>query len=152
MTPKDLIASADKLLDRTPSNADVRRAVSTAYYAIFHHISWKLFEAVALPFGSTSPTGGWVKVYRSPDHVLFLKRCNDVHASWGFPRALTAYADIFVKSYKSRIEADYDPSAVVSLNDASTVVKSIERAIAHFDGTPLEQQRAFVLFLTVRPR
>ena len=51
-----------------------------------------------------------------------------------------------------RIEADYDPARSFTAADAQSLIKSAEDAISAFDAEPVEAQRAFVLFVGLRPK
>ena len=67
MTPRDLIATARGLAEgdpRRPSQANLRRAVSTAYYAMFHCLAG---TAADLLIGG-SRSEAWHQVYRALEH------------------------------------------------------------------------------------
>jgi hypothetical protein len=151
MTPQDFIASARKLLAGQPSDVDIRRAVSAAYYGMFHQMSGAVFSQASSHRGGATLAGGWVKVYRSADHRALSSRCNDAKdAVWAFSQPIVSYAEALVRTYKARIDADYDPSVSLVLSDAALIVDLAELAIAEFDAVPDQERRAFVLFVSLR--
>ena len=96
------LATARKLLEGEPAEIDIRRAVSTAYYALFHHICFHFGGIVMQPKTGTYQRAQ-LQAYRYMEHAL-------------------------------------------------TLIASAEDAIAAFDAGPIEAQRAFVLFLGLRPK
>ncbi|MBE9014555.1 hypothetical protein IQ250_30650, partial [Pseudanabaenaceae cyanobacterium LEGE 13415] len=71
---------AGKLLDQQTSEqvtkAQMRRAASSLYYALFHSLSFHFANALVGP----NPTGGlakaWVEVYRGMEHKNCVAACN----------------------------------------------------------------------------
>lgn len=146
MSPEDFITSARKLLSGQPSPVDIRRAVSTAYYGIFHHVSQWIFNGVA-------PTGAWLSIYRALDHRTLFERCQKAQdPQWNFSRDILTYANKLVDCQKERVAADYDPAATIGFNDATAMVGSIERAIQLFNAAPNHEQRQFIMFIFITPR
>jgi hypothetical protein len=146
MKPEAFIASARKLLSGQPSPVDLRRAVSTSYYGIFHHVSQWIFAGI--------PTNGsWLSVYRGLEHKKLIVKCGEAqHANWGFSRDILTYANAVISSQKERIAADYDPTVSISANDALHLVDTVEQAIMLFDAAPSLEQRKFVMFIFIVPR
>ena len=73
MTPHDLMQAARAMMER-PTQALLRRAVSTVYYAMFHALA---ANAADLLMG-TSRGPAWHRVYRSLDHGRARKACQQV--------------------------------------------------------------------------
>lgn len=148
--PGELIASSRKLLDGKPSEADMRRAVSAAYCALFHHRSMH-FSAILIRPAPTAFTRAWLPVYRYPDHGPAKQRCMET-AKHGFPVAFVRYALIFADLQQRRIDADYNPVLAVTQQDAEAAISTSEQTMALFDAERPDHQRAFVLFLCLRPK
>ena len=70
----------------------------------------------------------------------------------GRVRPIGTCSNAFVSLQLRRAEADYDPSSQFTAEDALTLIASAGDAIAAFDAGPIEAQRAFVLFLGLRPK
>ncbi len=74
MNSRDLIETARGLTElspRCPSQANLRRAVSTAYYAVFHCLA----DAAANLFVGRSRGSAWPRVYRALEHGKAKSAC-----------------------------------------------------------------------------
>jgi hypothetical protein len=152
MNPREFLDTAKRLLSGAPTDVDVRRAVSTAYYAMFHCICGH-FSSIVVRSSSLTFTRAWKQSYRYPDHGPMRQRSVEARSgSLGFPKAITDFADTFAEMYLRRTNADYDPTALFAVVDARIWLATVEQAIADFDASPSEHQRAFVLFICLRPK
>ena len=126
------LARRDK---RRPRHASLRRAVSTAYYAVFHLLT----EEAAAQAGPATPAGLRVALRRCLDHGP-MKNAAQAFESGKFPEQfstlvatpvpaeLIAIAKAFGRLQQQRHRADYDllepfskAEAIESLADASKV-------------------------------
>jgi hypothetical protein len=156
----ELIASARRLLcadenGLPPARGDLRRAVSAAYYAIFHHASCNCSILIA---GNSAKhlTRAKSQIYRSLNHRDILDACRMAkEPAMGFPQAIRAYAGVFLNMYKSRCNADYDPSEAGDFFGPQVLnqLGEIAEAIRRFDATDEDDRRAFAILIAVkRPR
>jgi hypothetical protein len=145
-----LLDSARKLLEGNSSAADRKRAASTAYYAIFHH----LCEVVARMFlpdvGELSRAR--VQAYRSIDHGPAKAACNEAKAMKDVPRSVAEYADRFAYLQNIRHSADYDPLYDIPEEQAHALVQVCAAAISAFDATDEKHRRAFAVLVALRKR
>lgn len=147
-----LIGTARKLLEGVPSEADIRRSVSTAYYALFHHVC-QHFSAIVLQPATGNYHRARQQAYRYLDHGPAKQRCLEAaRKDRKFPAGIVAFAETFTDLQVHRNEADYDPSFSLTLADAHSLIGDAEAALAAFDAEPVEAQRAFVIFLGLRPK
>jgi len=117
--PWDLLEQAHDLVLRdlkNPKQATLRRAVSTAYYALFHLL---IDEAV----GKWAVQRQRSKLARNFKHQEMKKTCERVlleKAKGGanIPAELITVAQSFVKLQQNRETADYDNSKVWSVDEA----------------------------------
>lgn len=128
---QDLLSLARELVDRNPAGpvvADLRRGISTAYYALFHllvHEATGRLVAVA----ALRP-----RVARSFDHKIMKAVCQDYvklfsnPAGQVVPQGIRDIASAFVELQKARHEADYDTSATITQAEADTAVIRAEAA------------------------
>ena len=75
MNPRDLIQTARRLAESgaaQPTKADLRRAVSTAYYALFHCLT---AAAADLLTGARPDSPEWRQVYRALEHGKARSAC-----------------------------------------------------------------------------
>lgn len=130
--PHDLLDAAAGLLAAKPSTeAAARRAVSTAYYALFH----LLIEESCNCWGVS---GHRLRLGRQFEH----KRMRDASAEFSrkylqssdlVERTLGTIADTFVRAQQSRHKADYDLTSTISHVDAAWEVYSIELTFSDWE-------------------
>jgi uncharacterized protein (UPF0332 family) len=120
-----------------PRQADLRRAVSTAYYAAFH----ELCGAVADAFVPAHSTRAKTTFYQALGHGELRSRCEDL-AKKTLPKRLVElfgvqslpieavkFCRTFVELQELRHACDYDPEYVSSLDEAETAIRDAEEAI-----------------------
>ena len=150
-----MIVTARKLAHASPGKprqADLRRAISTAYYALFHHACIQ-FSAIVLRPGSGTYLRAWSQAYRYLDHGPARQRCIEAcRKERNFSAGIVVFAEAFIDLQQRRNAADYDPIPVFTVVDANALIVSAEAALAAFDVEPVEAQRAFVVFLALRPK
>lgn len=125
LTPGDLFGHATRLVAGLPDEADVRRAVSALYYAVFDTF---IGSAAALQPGSPLVQDA---TRRSIQHRDVRRVCESLTARpasrpLGFQRLLVepvdprlvGAAEVFVELQEARLKADYDLNANVSILDA----------------------------------
>ncbi len=153
MKGDDLLSTARRLARASPQKprqADLRRAVSTAYYALFHAIAHDAADLFAGAGGQRSEAA-WTHAYRSLDHGFAKGACQRVRGL-GFPSGLCACADAFVTLQVARHDADYDPALRLSRADALTHVALAEEAIAQLRAAERADRRAFAILLLLKRR
>jgi hypothetical protein len=111
----ELLTTALRLLhDQSGSPAlptDLRRAVSTAYYALFHFVASSCVELL-IPMGKRPLARAKQQAYRSIDHRDIKSACiRSKDPKYGAPQQSRQLADTFLDLNKHREHADYDPSA-----------------------------------------
>ena len=145
-----LLLTAKKLLSGEPSGEDTRRAVSTAYYAMFHHLCEKVCSLLVCGEGELNRAR--YQAYRSIDHGPTKSACLECREDKSFPQAVVEYAETFVALQQRRHDADYDPFEAFSAASAQALIGRSEHAIAAFDAVDEKHQRAFVILVALRKR
>src|ERR1044072_6844098 len=105
-----LIVVAQDLSKRTgrrPRQAFMRRAVSTAYYAMFHALA--RLCADELIGGKHSKTTAWSRVYRALDHKS-AKTVLQSKEAIALSPLVAAFGRAFATLQERRHQADYDPA------------------------------------------
>jgi hypothetical protein len=132
----DLLTLAGRLANPAPTEsqqASLRRAISTAYYALFHLL---VQEAVQTWNGSSTARLG---LERRFEHKTMKDVSNAiVRSSWrGWsipapvaPPELTTVAKAFVNLQEARQQADYDNSLTWASMDAQALISAAETAFA----------------------
>lgn len=164
LKPDDLFDQAERLLQPTaglPRQADVRRAISAAYYGVFHHV---LTAAADLHVqGNPKPSKRYTLLYRSIDHAALRRLCEEAkkqtpsakyrkYVEKGLGPNIQAFASAFLDLQEKRHEADYDPLARMKISDARVAIATARSAIQRFNKAPGWKQRAFLTLLLFPPR
>lgn len=140
----------------TPNDAEVRRSISTAYYALFHTV---LTAGADRLFGAHERGRvGYVIVYRSFEHTRLKRVCEDAARSTVSPTLqrqigrtaldsrLRDFANAFVLLQASRHAADYDPAIILNQDDALAAIDRAENAMTSFAAAP-DDERSDLLAL-----
>jgi uncharacterized protein (UPF0332 family) len=151
----DLIATAILLASGSqgkPVQAHLRRAVSTAYYALFHKLALCCADLLIGSSGAKRSKPAWNQVYRSLEHGLAKQACEDKKTMAQFPAEIQDFANMFVAMQIERHDADYDPdkrffkSAVIfSIAACSVTIDDLATA-------PIKDRRAFAVWVLFRKR
>jgi uncharacterized protein (UPF0332 family) len=164
--PDHLLEQADRLAARghagQPRQADLRRAVSTAYYAVFHAVAAAAADQyVGVTKRSTSQ---YTLVYRSVDHRVLRDLCASItkrqvpqklarHVpATGFGPDMESFATNALELQRMRHEADYDPSIRIKTSDAVLAVSSARSALIHLTQASAPSREAFFSLLLFQPR
>ena len=162
MTPHNFIATARELAHAghrgRPRETNLRRAVSTAYYAQFHGLAVCCADMLVGGPGSNRSRPAWRQVYRALKHGTVLNRCSNRNAISRFPSQIQDFAKQFVYMQKKRHRSDYDPDAASDPNltfSKSGVLQDIldtEDVIRRFQKTPARDRRAFAVYVLLDVR
>ena len=152
MRPPDLIEAARVLAESAPGDptqARLRRAVSTAYYAVFHCLA----ATAAGLFIGRQRTSAWHRVYRAAEHGRVRNACREVRAMREFPVEIRNFAREFVVLQKARQQADYAlrPEAYTK-SDVLVYIASAEWAIGELDQADVGARRGFAAHALFRQR
>jgi hypothetical protein len=129
------------LLDsRRPQQVNLRRAVSAAYYGLFHFL---IEEANRFLLGTTAPRAGLRDLLaRAFAHTEMASAARTfgggtlpaaLHRRLGAPpisQPLRDLADTFVAAQDQRHLADYDPGGSFNRNEVVGFIETVEEAIA----------------------
>ena len=141
--PQDLIESCHKLVPRAataqPSEADMRRAISTAYYALFHTLAASNADLIACQPQSSMSSYAWERVYRRLDHG---RARNNLQGILGrLSQTGERFARAFIDLSEQRNEADYNPNALVTHYDTLNAVSRAQIALDEFSRLSAEERR-----------
>lgn len=148
-----MIVTARKLAKASPNKprqADLKRAVSTAYYALFHAMA-KDAADMLVGIGPDRPDKAWAHTYRSLQHGGAKSACEAVR-NLNFPNTIKTCADAFVALQQKRHDADYDPDYRVLRAEALEAIKLAEDAIRDLKASPKRDRRAFAVQILMLKR
>ena len=151
MKARDLITTARSLTEldpRQPTQANLRRAVSTAYYAVFHSLA---HAAADLLIGRES-SAAWHQVYRALEHGNAKSACQNKQSMQRFPHEIKEFADAFVALQGARHRADYSSEANYDRQETLAAIDKAEDMIDKFEAADREQRLGFVAHLLFRRR
>lgn len=141
MRPAELLRLAHVLAQEAggyPRWMARNRAVSTAYYALFHAIA----EFCGLELiGAWRPYPAFRHVYRSLDHGRARSVLDAARRDRDTDEAIKIVAEIFNDLQDKRHQADYDPGYRISSADLARVLADTGRAVSHIaDIRPAERK------------
>ncbi|MEO0403121.1 MAG: hypothetical protein AAF214_12160, partial [Pseudomonadota bacterium] len=130
--------------------ADLRRAISDAYYAMFHRLCEALVEHMnAQDPSETAFKQTFETLYRLPDHKLVTEKCKQAH-KFGFSKEVVSFANGLAKFKLKREQADYNPLEKFAISEVRTDIETVETHMKKFDGlNPVERSR-FAYFVCLK--
>ncbi|HEX4158928.1 MAG TPA: hypothetical protein VHY79_10665 [Rhizomicrobium sp.] len=138
-----------------PRKANLSRAVSTAYYAVFH----QLLRTVATKFVPQIHWKSRALFYRALEHGRTRDRCKRLGQNLlpteeqnffglvSFLEELRLFATEFVNLQELRHLADYDPENAFTLQEAQDAVNAARRVIANLRAASDEMLVPFLSYL-----
>ena len=163
MEPFDLIRIAEQLASGAigsgsgrPRQAELRRAVSAAYYAMFHALARCCADTLV---GATRPRRSqqaWRQAYRSLEHGHARNQCANQSMLRRFPPRIRRFGEQFVDMQRLRHIADYDPDPEPEIDfdrvHISHLIAESARTITAFQSADVIDRRAFAAFVLFRLR
>ena len=128
-----------------PRQAMLRRAISTAYYAMFHALCQSNADTLVGDAAMASNAELWVRTYRALDHRPARDRLNS-YTSAGAP-ALSNFASRFGTLQSQRHDADYNPRRTFSRSQVISMIDRAETATQAFYNMPAPQRRTLAVHL-----
>ena len=144
--PELLLEQARRLADGQPRQEDLRRAVSAAYYALFHAVTT---AAADYAIGADKrTTKQYALAYRSINHGPLKALCLSLDGK----QELAGFAAAFAELQEKRHRADYDPHYDASSTDADIAIRLAADALASFRTASEEQRNIFLALSLFSPR
>ena len=151
MRPLDFIKTARDLAGASrqgrPRETNLRRAVSTTCYALFHCLASCCADAIAGGSPASRDPLAWNQAYRALEHRNARKRCESQRLLARFPPDIRNFAQQFANLQIKRHRADYDPNSRFFKNEVVQDILEVENVIRRFTMTPLKDRRAFVAYV-----
>lgn len=148
-----LVAVARLLLRQRrgrPDDTERRRAVSSAYYAVFH--AFCLAVVQSRHASGSAWTDESIADYRRLRHYDAKQRCRiETLLQAGFDDVFVRIGAAFIDLQAARHNSDYDPSFYLSVQQARIFVSKAEDALEQLDAVTEPQRRAFAEHLLAKP-
>ena len=153
MNPQELLRIARQLANGvstsqpgSPSDDELRRAISTAYYAMFHSLAVSCADTLISANPNTRQQTLWEQTYRTLEHGRARDRC--LGSMIGiFPQDIQSFAAQFADMQSQRHDADYKPSAQFSQSEALRLINESEIRITAFENTAADDRRVFAVYV-----
>lgn len=133
------------------TEADLRRATSDIYYALFHVVCETLVESI----GNEPENQAFVEIYRAlyrlPDHQYLEKKCKEA-LSARFSIAVTTLAQHLISMKNKRALADYDPLEQFELSAVANDLRLAESAITGFRCLDPTERSRFAIFVALETK
>jgi uncharacterized protein (UPF0332 family) len=156
---EDLLEQAERLakLDaRKPKQANLRRAISSAYYALFHML---VDEACRVQVGAQHTQAPYRQVLgRAFAHAVMTDACKSfgggalkkgvakgLPAGFAVPAEIRGLAETFVDLQERRHVADYDLTERFRRSDVLSLINEAEQRIHAFGHLPSSDEKRFFL-------
>jgi uncharacterized protein (UPF0332 family) len=166
VNPDHLLEQADRLISVSGSGArrqaDLRRAISSAYYALFHATATAIADDLVGRAHRASPR--YSLVYRTVAHNGLLRLCEEVVKPTlslkylryapigGFGTDVVSFANAVIGLQEKRHLADYDPLFRVEASDALSAVATARSALQRFGKASRASRKAFIALALFSPR
>ena len=140
---------ADLQILRTPDDcqqAHFRRAISTAYYAMFHALLQNNADMLYGRETSQPRSQGWTAIYRALTHTRARSKMAPRNMS-DFPDAIADFAATFIDLQQQREDADYNPNAIFTYSGTVNAINRAANDISNFFGTNEGDRRALAAHL-----
>lgn len=111
------------------SDANLRRAISTAYYAVFHALAKVCADCLVGTDETIRPKKAWVEVYRGLDHGTSKNACEQAR-NIGFPDEVKEFAAAFRRLQEARHLCDYDPLVRPTEQETEFYVALAQRSVS----------------------
>ena len=135
-----------------PTQASIRRAISTAYYGMFHALLASNTDTlIGLP-QNTIDIAGWSRIYRNTQHRRTYDQMQRIlnQDQPQFSAAVRVYAHTFCRLQRSRHSSDYDPLAgPFSIPYAQGLIDQAESATTDFLQVSASERAALAVLTTI---
>ena len=155
MLPNDYFGTIAELMharDGEPRQADLRKAVSAAYYAVFYALCGNTADCFIGASETERSERAWRQAFRALDHGFVRNQCKNQRVMAAFPPEIQLFAGSFIWLQEQRHAADYDPSITLDIDDAQNCLNRATQAVAALAKTSLKDRRDFAAWVTLRDR
>lgn len=130
-----------------PRQIRLRRALSTAYYAMFHTLCRSNAETLIGSAPVTQGTESLVWAYRSLNHGSAKRNLAGYRPNSQIHRDIASFSRVFSNLQEHRHDADYDPRKVYTRREVDTLINQAEAAIETFEAVSAQDRRDLAAYL-----
>ena len=133
-----------------PTEEALRRAISTAYYAMFHALATSNADCIIGTSNDPLSRHAWDRVYRGLEQGT--SRAQLQEGSHLFSPDTRWFGDTFGRLQEIRQKADYDHAETFTANLANTWIDRAEEAIREFMQVSVPERTAVAVQSLIRRR
>lgn len=133
-----------------PRQAMLKRAISTAYYAMFHALCGSNADVVSGLSTDLQTRESWTRTYRSLDHGPAKQRMSQ--GAGTMEPAVQQFATVFAQLQQQRRLADYDPHSKYSREQVLNLIDAAETATEDLMNTAPVSRRPLATLVLLRER
>lgn len=159
MNPPELITLARALVNGVitggaaqVSQTELRRAVSCAYYAMFHTLAVSNANTLIGASPADQQRWAWQQAYRAADHRPARNKLSTAGLGSRFPMPVRKFGEVFAIAQKERHSADYDPHSEFHATDVADLIDRVEDAINDFNQIPEDIRRDLAIHILTNVR
>ncbi len=147
-----LLATAPEYGERRgrPQQMQLRKAVSAAYYAVFHALAKSNADTLIGVSAQFRSLPAWTQTYRALDHGPAKNRIQGRLNE--FAPAIRSFGSAFIILQDERHRADYDPDAEFTRFDTIRLIDRAEVVIIGFEASEPTQRKSFAAHVLFRSR
>ena len=123
---------------RRPRQVDLRRSISTSYYALFHGLAELTAGRLVGSTSAAQRSAAWSRVYRDLNHLSAKKACSRPELQ-GCSQELARFLMAFPTLQELRHQADYDPIVRFKQGEALSAADDAERALTGLQTAPRDK-------------
>lgn len=148
-----LLVARARLNDATARNeANLRRATSDLYYALFHAVSEAMVASLGGDPKNAAFIEAYVSVYRQLEHGQAEKRCKALARGDDFAVEFRRFAKHFVTMKNKREAADYGPLEKFAVSIVKNDLETTETVLSGFWGADAAERTTFACYIGLRWR
>ena len=154
MKASDFLNTAENLLGTgrgRPLETDLRRAVSTTCYALFHCLAGNCADLL-VGRGAVRRTEAWRRTCRALSHRQAREACGRKNGAAAPGSPLQDFARLFVELQVERHRADYDPAWIGLKRDVTNRIADARAVIERFESAPASERKLFAALILFRER
>ena len=155
MRPDDYLAIVDALMSAhngRPGQAELRKAISIAYYAVFYALCQNIADCFVGTLGDGRSEWAWRQAYRAVDHGFARRQCQNQQVMARFSPEIQSFANNFVWLQEQRHVADYDPGISIDLDHTQSCRNEAVLALAALAEASPKDRYEFAVWATLRHR
>lgn len=126
----------------------LKRAVSTAYYGMFHALCESNADALVGPSARGHDLDLWVQAYRALDHRSAKDRLVSYRQHSPMPE-IRDFANVFGSLQANRLDADYNPRSVFTRSRVVRLINGAEAVTRAFVNITARERRLLATHLLV---